>query len=114
MKRHFSGWLTTGIVVSVLWAITGYIATQHSEYNTAREEGSIAFSKCLDTEPPYVPKDTAFANCREKENEAKAASAVHVSRDAAVVALAPIPLIWLVGYLILSISRRTKRGTQRR
>ena len=114
MKRHRSGWLTAGIVISVLWAITGYLVTRHSEYNTARDEGSIAFSKCLDTEPPYVPKDAAFANCREKENEAKAASAVHASRDAAVVALAPIPVIWLVGYLIVSISRRNKGGSQRR
>jgi hypothetical protein len=114
MKRHRSGWLTAGIVVSVLWAIVGGIATRRSEYNTARDEGMVAFSKCLDTQDSFVSKDTAFATCRAKENEVKAASAVHTRRDAALVALVPIPFIWLFGYLVLSLSRRVRRDPQKR
>ena len=77
MKRYLSGWLTTGIVVSVLWALVGSIATYHSEYAKARDEGMIVFSKCIDVQDLYTPKDAIFEECRKKENEAKAASAVH-------------------------------------
>ena len=109
MEFHLSRWQTIGIVVSLLWAIIAGIATVRIEHNTARNEGMIAFGKCLDTQARDTPRDTAFEACREKENEAKVASAVHTDRDAALVALAPIPLIWLFGYLILSTWRWARR-----
>jgi hypothetical protein len=92
-------WQRVGIVAAVVWAIMGVFLTEQILYSLTY--GS--FFTCART-------ITDLSTCMQNLNKDLANAEVWRWGMYALVALAPIPIAWLVVYGLIGIVRRIRRG----
>jgi hypothetical protein len=113
-----NGWKRLGILASVVWIIAAFFYTFHTErqrdirmYVTAAETGPMACPPSLaDTMERH---DAGLPSPMECMNEIEASieRALPIERkDAAIVALVPVPFAWLGVYLIIFFVKWVRRG----
>jgi hypothetical protein len=100
MNIRFNGWQRLGIVLSVCWAIgAGYWTLGQTNW------AADSYGFCMRLHDDWGPCKLDFAkNWPAAVGEQRA--------EAAFNALAPIPLAWLLAYLVLGITRWVRRGFQ--
>ncbi len=100
---HLNGWQKLGVALSIAWAVAAG-TTMHSYYvEQADSFAKSAYETCSKTK--MLAKDSDLSQC-EKEKAAKIKIWMDGSgEDVAFVALAPIPVSWLAGFILLYIAR---------
>jgi uncharacterized membrane protein len=102
MRRfRLSGWQRIGIVLSVVWLVVGFVWARHLIYDPIYASDA----QCLGS-----TKDWSICDSSYKKDLA-------IGRDEelgmfAIVALAPIPIAWLLAYGIVALVRWIRRGFQ--
>jgi hypothetical protein len=110
-----NGWQRIGILVSLAWAISMAVHDRDTNNRTAYFSSRDVFQNCLDrsvelTLEAIADMSNAVFNCQnEEKREYKKISEANWERTAAL-SLLPIPIGWLVVYLIIWIFRWVKAG----
>ncbi len=98
MRRfRLNGWQRIGIVLAVVWMIVG----GSWGWRHANDKADAEFKLCL----TQIQTASDVQACRAKRAEA----VVPRWFGAAVVALAPVTIFWLIVYGLIFVARRTKR-----
>jgi|RhiMethySRZTD1v2_1073278.scaffolds.fasta_scaffold473397_1 hypothetical protein len=107
MRRfRLSGWQRIGIVLSVLWAI-GVLLYGWQEWSGLSSSNDKLFYDCL-----FAPHtDSSEAICKQKAAALRNAS-MRVSRENLAARLVPIPIVWLLVYIVVWTARWIRRGFQ--
>ena len=94
---RLNGWQRIGIVLSVLWAIFGGLWGTLNIVRPTNDE----INRCL-----VNPANSGFTNCRQLYGRRVVASK-HIT---VAIALVPIPIAWLLVYIVVWIVRWIRRG----
>jgi hypothetical protein len=108
MRVHLGGWQRTGIVASVLWVIVAGVAARDADLRRASNWYDLSYRTCTRNEPARSNYD--FSDCERKATQTYDVFLEHSWADAALIAFGPIPLFWLLAYLVVGIWRWVKRG----
>lgn len=105
-----TGWKRIAIVASVLWSIGAGYASREHDLNRATNAAELAEHTCerfADLEPAgdYRP-------CHAEFDTAWRLQLADSWGSAAVMAFAPLPFFWLVGYGVRGTWRWVRRGFQ--
>ena len=103
---RLNGWQRTGIALSMLWAVAGVLWGNH----LAIQEGGaipIAHYKSCISQPDYDDDE-----CSAAFDEEYAAAVRGRWAFAAMAGLAPIPVVWLLVYIIVWTVRWIRGGFQ--
>ena len=100
MRRfRLDGWQRIGVVLSVVWVVVGGTWGWRHAHDKIDEE----FRACVRAfETP-----AEFQACRETRFRA---IVVPRGYSAALIALAPIAVVWLLVYALVALVRRVRRG----
>jgi hypothetical protein len=102
---RFSGWQRLGILITVTWvvAVFGYALWQHVDEQRSYPQNVL--SVCLSLGTSTVRCEKLYEDTRQRWQQ------IPFNWDAPmIVGLSPIPLFWLVGWLLLSVMRWIGRG----
>jgi hypothetical protein len=104
---HLSGWKRIGIVLSVIWIVAAFFYQRNVDQSQAQNWMNMIYKTCTDTKA--LRGDFDFKPCMDK---AWSDSRVFDGGwpNAAFLALAPIPIGWLLAYLLFAILRWVRRG----
>jgi len=101
-----NGWIRLAIVLTFVWAIVVFFYVRHVDMDRRSDWFRLAYSTC--SESKAAPKD-ATRDCLAHASES--ASVMDPGPgNAAFAALAPIPFIWLTGWLVFLVIRWVVRG----
>jgi hypothetical protein len=103
MRIRLNGWQRIGIVISVLWFIGGGIWGN----DRGLHEGDWTVSdykNCLDTHPNDWP------GCQQKSEKNYIWATRNHWYSAAIFAVVPIPIGWLLAWGLVSLTRWVRRG----
>jgi hypothetical protein len=105
--RRLNGWQRIGIVLSIIWAISAAIyeiSAMNDRYDAAF---SAAFQPVFDRceAPPSTRTD-----CADVAGRVATAVPRESSWNLAIVALAPLPVFWLIAYALVGLVRWIRRG----
>lgn len=104
--RHSSRlWIVLGIVLSVSWAVGAWHHSSQSQLASANSFASLAYKNC--TNHKLLTHDTNIAPCEaaRKESVQKWLRMGGYTSNNLLTALAPIPFIWLAGFILIYIGR---------
>jgi hypothetical protein len=103
---RLNGWQRIGIVASVVWAIGAPIYKDNEAQMAADERFSRSYNSCRDV-PSNDPEQ-----CFQRASRAyDSVPRYHfMSANGAFVALAPIPLGWLLAYALVYLVRWIRAG----
>ena len=100
---RLNGWQRIGIVASVIWAVGGYLQMM-GERNWA----SRMFDLCLSIPSPGGADN--WSKCRQEYERDFPQAFKDKQTEAVLVALVPIPIGWLVVYMVIWVVRWIRRG----
>jgi hypothetical protein len=107
-----NGWKRIGIIVSVLWIPCAWVHTFDSA--TGRASASVASAQAAcDGSLAGKTGDAwtkGFNECDRQADESLALALTNARQEAALIALAPVPLGWGFAYLVLFLVQWVKRG----
>jgi hypothetical protein len=119
-----NGWIRLGIVLSVVWAIAVFFYVRNIDFNRASAFLDERYSSCvkvMHAEIDRLPLGSDLDVAVGKEYSDCVDSAMNHMFDkdrgpgyAALAALAPIPFIWLIGWLVFLVIRWVVRGFKAR
>ena len=106
-----NGWIRLGIVFTFVWAVAVFLYVRHLDTQGANEWFRMVYSSCSGAKAAAAKE---YAN-RDCVAFARESSAMMDSGpvNAAIAALAPIPFIWLIGWLVFMVIRWAVRGFKR-
>jgi hypothetical protein len=90
--KNLGPWGRVGLVLSVIWAFCGFIYEWMAEMGTANIFYSSVYGLCLDK--------VDHANCAAEALVARKPFTDPILVDSLIVALAPIPIVWLFVWLV--------------
>jgi hypothetical protein len=102
-KMRLNGWLWAGIVLSVLWALGAAISTHNANVESAQSFANFAYKTCSANKE--IAHDTDLSSCEQERTKNLATWTQGDAGNVAFTALAPIPLGWLAGFILLYICR---------
>ena len=108
MRFRLDNWQGIAIVISVMWALGGGFWGYElgNRWNdSAREDAASRLYQCLNDES-LGPRSEI---CEEREREMERIRAYQWPA-VALLGLGPIPVGWLVAYLVIGIVRRIRSG----
>jgi len=97
-----------GIVASVLWAISAGVVAREADLR--RAEGAMNFTYRLCSENAEPEHDYDFSKCQKESEKTYEVFLQHSWASAALVALVPLPLFWLLAYQLVGIWLWVRRG----
>ena len=100
MRGRLKGWQRTGIVLSVLWAIFGGWWGNAHIVSPMKDE----MNRCL----VLHPANSDEVNCR-KLYVPRVVESKYITL---AIALIPIPVAWLLVYIVVGAARWIRRGLQ--
>jgi hypothetical protein len=107
---RLNGWQRIGIVLSVLWAIGAWLYMEAAAFKAAQEAMTVISDMCIRNKTDR--NDFDFKPCFDQANDIRQTTFGDWSAWAWPVALVPIPIIWVLVYLLLSVVRWIRRGFQ--
>ena len=100
---QLNGWQKLGIALSILWAVAIGAKTHSDDVEAAENFAKLSYKTCSNSK--MLANDQDLTPC-EKEKAASIETWMKDSdRNAAFAALAPIPLGWLAGFILLYLAR---------
>jgi hypothetical protein len=106
MRLRLNGWQRIGIVLSILWIVGVLIYTWDSYRDMTARHDKLHYS-CLFSLDTKVTKET----CDEVYDVSQMVTA-SVSQEKLLRGLAPIPIAWLLVYIVVWTVRWIRRGFQ--
>jgi hypothetical protein len=108
MRFRLNHWLGIGIAISLAWALAGgfwgyQLGNRWSE--SASEDAASRLYQCLNDETLGPGSEV----CEQREREMQRIRPCQWPA-AALLGLGPIPIGWLVAYLVIGIVRRMRSG----
>lgn len=112
MKIRLHGWQRVGIVASVIWVLGAGLAQHASDLDRAAAAADMAVMVCQEGPwSKYATEDLKKPNCWGNEWERAFNAALIGKWDRmAVVAFVPVPIGWLIVYLLVWIGRWVRSG----
>jgi hypothetical protein len=104
-RFHLHGWQRIGIVLSILWAIVSCLYIRYSQLENAEELSAAVYNRCKDAPENLVPIPECIADTGAMYREFEGSWG-----SAALGALIPIPIVWLLAYLFVVTVRWIRRG----
>jgi hypothetical protein len=109
MTMRLNGWQRIGIVASVIWAIGAPIYLDHAAQQEATEAFGRDYRACRDV--PSNDPDQCFQRASGAYDTVTRYPLL--SANAAVAALVPIGLGWLLTYALIALVRWIRAGFKR-
>jgi len=103
---RLNGWQRIGIVASVIWAISAPIYLDSAAQKDADDRFSRTYRSCRDV--PTNDPDQCFQRAAAAHDSVPRYH--FMSANGAFVALAPIPLGWLLAYALVYLVRWIRAG----
>jgi hypothetical protein len=108
MRVRLNGWQRIGIILSVVWAVTGYLWEETSIMRRNLDMATLDEKLCLEYPQAYA----ADVDCVDKFRKSydflvKGTAPI---TNAAIVGLVPIPFAWLTVYALIGLWRWIRRG----
>jgi hypothetical protein len=103
-----NGWQRIGIVLSVLWVFGAGFYQRKTDMDRAGTMGGWAMSVCERVQTSKGSND--FSRCTGEFERMFNTFAENSWGNVGFVALAPIPIAWLLVYFVVWISRWVRRG----
>ncbi len=101
--RRLSGWQRLGVLISILWVILAPTTAVYLYSQSGTEQAWLAYSVC----------SRAKLNATDCDAEVRKNLRVLTTPDwggVAFIAVAPIPVFWLAGWLTITSVRWVRRG----
>ena len=108
---RLNGWQRIGIVVSVVWAVGAAIYQRNADIERAERFVNWAYQVC--TEAKSLKHESDFGDCSRELTKNWAIWLEGSWGNVALASLIPIPLGWLLVYVIIRIYRWVKTGFKR-
>ena len=105
---RLNGWQRVGIVVSIVWAIGAAIYQRNADLENAQFAANLTYRVC--TENKTLKQDFDFKSCLREVEKTSAIWLDGSWSNVAFISLAPIPLGWLVVYMLIRIYQWVKAG----
>jgi hypothetical protein len=102
--KKLNGWQRIGVVLSVLWMVGASLYVQTDRTDRAYKFANSMMSLCLDMVSPS-PKD-----CTSDYSHNVKIALNPFWPDAVILAIVPIPITWLLVYIIIGIVRWVRAG----
>ena len=113
---HLNVWQRTGIMLAVVWAVASGLYMYSRDAERAGAASFSAHQACVSAErkrlhaDAFMPRDS-FAKCGKEAQEAYDAEMRGNWVGIILVALAPIPISWLIAYGFVAARRRIRVAT---
>ena len=102
---RLNGWQRIGIILSVIWLVVGPIVALKTLYDPIYAE----FLRCFEL---MGGSPGGGIHCEQIRDEALAYADTQKTSKILIVALAPIPIVWLLIYGVIGLVRWIRRGFQ--
>lgn len=100
---QLNGWQKLGVALSIVWAVAAGIHTHSNDVELADNFAKLVFKNCSNAK--MLAKDSDLSKC-EKERATNTETWMKDSdKNVAFAALAPIPVGWLTGFILLYVVR---------
>jgi hypothetical protein len=113
-KKRLGGWTRLAIVASVLWALgSGFYTINDIAIDEGRlrsAEYSFVFATCSNEQTAEQTIRAKNRNCGEEAWAAWSRPAKLSRWPALIVALGPLPFVWLFGWVIFLTARWVRAG----
>jgi hypothetical protein len=100
---QFNRWQWAGIVLSVVWALGAAISTHNADVESAQSFANFASKTCSANKE--LAHDRDLTSCEQERTKNLATWMEGDAGNVAFTALAPIPLGWLAGFILLYVGR---------
>jgi hypothetical protein len=108
------GWQRVGIVASVVWFVVGGLIGNHLALEEAGRRTTVEFDSCVNANKKqfgeYGPYDQVWTPCWQQHGNLYSRNAEGHWWIALLFALTPIPIGWLIGWLLIGTGRWIRRG----
>jgi hypothetical protein len=101
MKKN--NWLILGVALSVLWAVAAGLHQHDADVAAAKTFANFAYKACIGS--PENSGPAGARTCDQARQDNLATWMKNSGANVAVAALAPIPVGWLAGYILLTLWR---------
>ena len=105
---QLNGWKRIGIVLSVFWILGSGLYQRNADLKKASDFMSFSYKVCTDTQA--LKNNFDFDECSKKSEKDFDIWMVGSWGNVAVIALAPIPILWLIIYGLIKIYRWIRVG----
>ena len=113
-KKRPSGWQRIGIVGSILWFFIGGFIGNREALNVAGRNTTAQLDLCVAKNKArlgeYGPYEQVWTPCRQEYESNFTRNAEGHWWNALAVALIPIPIGWLLGWLLITTGRWIQFG----
>lgn len=108
--NKLNGWLRIGIVLSVLWITASGIYVNRLVTEDGMKSMKMIYSLCINS---GQLDDSQAKSCSQKAEEVFEAAVSQRYTDILGISLIPLPIFWILAYLIFYTGRWIKRGFTR-
>jgi hypothetical protein len=111
MQLRLNGWQRIGVIVSIMWAIGGWIGANMSASRDLEEGLGFHYKICDETNSIAIAAHRpAIENCQAGADKWAAIIQSEHAYEAPIVALVPIPIGWGLVYAVLAIVAWVRKG----
>ena len=103
-----NGWLRICIVLTVLWVLVAGLYTNKMVTEQGMNTRSMIYNLCLNDNSHS--KDFDYKNCSKRADEFYDSAVQNRLQDVLGIALIPVPIFWLIGFIIFRVYRWVKKG----
>jgi hypothetical protein len=111
---RLSGWQRIGIVASILWFVVGCFIGNEFAFDDASTRTRLSFDNCVAGNKrrfgEYGPYDKVWTPCWNQYSSQFMKNAEGHWLVALAVAVIPLPIAWLLGWLLIATARWIARG----
>ncbi len=104
--QRLSGWQRLGLVLTVCWAVGNFVGLRMYQYNNGLNAAHAALGLC-------TTAGKAFDQCWSETSDFRRMSIEPYWPPVFLVALGPIPFVWLFGWVIIKTGRWVGAGFAR-
>jgi hypothetical protein len=108
--NKLNGWVRIGIVLSILWVLGGGIYANRLVTQTAINSSNLIYSLCTSSPPSDAAQSGFYKYCGMQRDDIYKDATQYRVRDVALFALLPVPIFWLIAYIIVLTFRWIKKG----
>jgi hypothetical protein len=109
--RRLSGWQRIGIILSCVWVLGAGFYQRNADIRAADEFSHLSFNICTEREHIRQQRDPNYSgNCVEDAVTDYQIWLEGSWGNVAFAAFVPIPVAWMLAYLVLAIARWVSAG----
>jgi len=108
--KKYSKWQIIGLCLSLLWIIFSLFYEYNSTSNSANKFSDWSYSVCVKN--LEIKKITDLTSCNIKKQENYSLFMKNIWTNAFVLAILPLPFLWLYSFILLKIARAFAVGSK--